>query len=314
METYKLLFVLTLFLAVISTTTIGIYTSRTVEDIREDFNDRMDQNKQDYSNKINDVEKDFNSQLVALSSQLNITTKGLKNELDSRLETTQKELSQNINTLGSELTKVKEDSSSQIESLQKELLKIDIQSNDFTSIINSVIKAVTSVKTESSVGSGFIVDQSGYIVTNYHVINGKNSINVMTVDGNLHPARIVGFDSNVDIAVLKIDGSYDNMGFADSRNAQVGEKVIAMGSPAGLDFTITEGIISATNRILGSVRYIQTDVPINPGSSGGPLVNKEGLVVGVNTMKISNFEGIGFAVSSNNVKPVVENIINRDSS
>ena len=177
-----------------------------------------------------------------------------------------------------------------------------------------MIKSVVSIKTENSVGSGFIVDSRGYIVTNYHVIQDKNSLNVMGVDGSTRSARVVGFDGSADIAVLKIEGTYDKLDFADSNSIAIGEKVIALGSPAGFDFSVTEGIVSATNRVSNGIKYIQTDVPINPGNSGGPLVNKAGLVVGVNTLKISGFEGIGFAIASNDVKVIADRLISQDSS
>lgn len=309
MNNNKLFFVITLFLLVLSVSTLGVYTSNAVKDVKADYNSKILQNKQDYENRLSTLQKDFDLKLSSLSTELNYSTKNL----NKKLENTQHRLSENINTLGSEINKVKEESSTKIADLQKELLNIDIKSQDFTSVINDVIKAVVSIKTENSVGSGFILDSRGYVVTNYHVIQNRNVLNVMGVDGSTRSARVVGFDSNTDVAVLKIEGSYSKIDFANSDEVVIGEKVIALGSPAGLDFSVTEGIVSATNRISNGIRYIQTDVPINPGNSGGPLVNKAGEVIGINTLKISGFEGIGFAIASNDVKVIADRLISQDS-
>ena len=126
-------------------------------------------------------------------------------------------------------------------------------------------------------------------------------------------ARLVGVDINADVAVLQISGTHSELWFADTRSLKVGEKVIALGNPGGLDFTVTEGIISATKRVLNNgISYVQTDVPINPGNSGGPLVNREGRIVGINNFKISGFEGVGFAIDGSVVEEVVDAIIKAD--
>ena len=120
---------------------------------------------------------------------------------------------------------------------------------------------------------------------------------------------LAGYDNNADIAVLKIDASdLRALKFGDSDEVKVGEKVIAAGNPAGLSFTVTEGIVSAF-RTFNNVNYIQTDVPINPGNSGGPLINTKGEIIGINNFKVGGFEGLGFAISSSNVRSVVNKII-----
>ena len=160
----------------------------------------------------------------------------------------------------------------------------------------------------ASLGSGFIVDPEGYIITNNHVIDGANTITVRLDDDSEHIAEVIGVDRETDVAVIKVDVGRDlpvvRMGNSDSVNP--GDWVLALGSPFGFEQTLTAGIISAKGRdVPGSEqfqRFIQTDAAINPGNSGGPLVNMAGEVVGVNTAIISNtrqFAGLGFALPSN---------------
>ncbi|MFN7928328.1 MAG: DegQ family serine endoprotease [Blastocatellia bacterium] len=152
-------------------------------------------------------------------------------------------------------------------------------------------------------GSGVIVSPDGYILTNNHVAGDASEINVKLADGSEHKAKLIGNDPETDLAVIKIDGSsfpYAKLG--DSSRLEQGEWVIALGSPFGLEQTMTAGIVSATARDLRSGpydNYIQTDASINPGNSGGPLVNMQGEVIGINTMIFSRSggsEGIGFAI------------------
>jgi serine protease Do len=159
-------------------------------------------------------------------------------------------------------------------------------------------------------GSGVIVDPSGIALTNAHVVDEATSIEVVTVDGAKHTAKVVGIDKKTDLAVLQLDGGTKRFPFVslgDSDEAQVGDWVIAVGSPFGLQATVTSGIISAKARQIGAGPYddfIQTDAAINPGNSGGPLVNMRGEVIGINTAIVSGGSGIGFAIPSNLAKRV----------
>jgi len=182
---------------------------------------------------------------------------------------------------------------------------------DYSRIIEDVIESVVSVHTNNGVGSGVFVN--GYIITNYHVIKGATSAAIITSDQEQHsPVQIIGFDEDKDLAVLKIDSEYPPLEFADSDDASIGQRVIALGSPGGLQFSVTEGIISAVNREYGGQTYIQTDVPINPGNSGGPLVDASGEIIGINTKKIQDYEGIGFAIPSDIVRAIFEEIISTE--
>ncbi|HSQ12622.1 MAG TPA: DegQ family serine endoprotease, partial [Candidatus Deferrimicrobium sp.] len=166
---------------------------------------------------------------------------------------------------------------------------------------------------QSGVGSGFIVDGNGTILTNYHVVDGAQKLSVTLSDGKNYDAKVVGKDQKSDIAVIKIEAGRDLPAAAlgDSDRLEVGEWVMAIGNPFGLDHTVTSGIVSAKGRNIGQGPYdnfIQTDASINPGNSGGPLLNLRGEVVGINTAIFSQSGGnigIGFAIPSNSVKELL---------
>lgn len=176
-------------------------------------------------------------------------------------------------------------------------------------------------KTASSQGSGIIFSQDGYVITNAHVIgNSKTAyaIRVVTSDGKEYKAGVVGYDSRTDIAVLKMDDAkgLTPATFGDSSQLEVGQDIIVVGNPGGLDYqnTTTKGVISALDRKLSTsslTKYIQTDAAINPGNSGGPLVNYYGQVVGITTSKIvsETYEGMGFAIPSQTVKSIVDTLV-----
>jgi serine protease Do len=168
-------------------------------------------------------------------------------------------------------------------------------------------------------GTGMIMDEQGHILTNYHVVGGATEISVLLADGRRFPAKVVGTDPKTDLAVLKIDSDepLPHVKFGDSDKVQVGEWVVAIGHPRGLDQTVTQGIISAKHR-MGIMDpstyqdYLQTDAAINPGNSGGPLLNLRGEVIGVNSAIVSQsggFEGIGFAIPSNMALHIAKELI-----
>ncbi len=166
---------------------------------------------------------------------------------------------------------------------------------------------------QSGLGSGFIIDRDGTILTNYHVVDGAEKIVVTLSDGKTFDGRVLGRDQKTDIAIIKIDAKQDLPAarLGDSDRLEVGEWVMAIGNPFGLDHTVTTGIVSAKGRHIGSGPYedfIQTDASINPGNSGGPLLNLRGEVIGINTAIFSQSGGnigIGFAIPTNLVKELV---------
>jgi serine protease Do len=173
----------------------------------------------------------------------------------------------------------------------------------------------------SALGSGVIVSKDGYIITNNHVVQNADTIVITLYDGTEVEAEIIGADPQTDLAVVKIDPTpgMKYAEFGDSDVCRIGEWVIAIGAPRGLDWTVTAGIISAKNRtdigVLGPTGYedfIQTDASINPGNSGGPLINLRGRVIGINSLIVSasaGSEGLGFAIPSNMAKNISESII-----
>ena len=155
---------------------------------------------------------------------------------------------------------------------------------------------------QQSLGSGFIISRDGYIVTNNHVVAEADEIRVKLYNDKEYDAKVVGADPNTDLALIKVDAkdlAYLELG--DSDSMEVGTWVVAIGSPFGLEQTVTAGIVSAKGRIIGSGPYddfIQTDASINPGNSGGPLLNLSGQVIGINTAIVASGQGIGFAIPS----------------
>lgn len=196
---------------------------------------------------------------------------------------------------------------------------------DVSDVVQKVRPSVVGVITESfqtystsSAGSGIILSEDGYIVTNNHVVEGGDSIAVTLDDGETYAAELIGTDVKSDIAVLKIDAqNLPAAEFGDSSQVEVGEAAIAIGNPLGLNGTVTAGIISAVDREIqvgsSNMVLLQTDASINPGNSGGALLNEYGQVIGVNSAKISSedSEGLGFAIPSNTVGPIVEELIDK---
>ncbi len=173
---------------------------------------------------------------------------------------------------------------------------------------------------EHGIGSGVLISPDGYIVTNNHVVNGAVDIRVTTSDKRVWPAKLIGTDPLTDLAVIKVNGTnLPSLPLGDSNKLHPGQTVLAFGNPMGLRFTVTRGIVSALNRANPFSDdahkpggFIQTDAAINPGNSGGALVDARGEVVGINTFLISSsggFSGMGFAIPSETVRPVVDSLI-----
>ena len=189
-------------------------------------------------------------------------------------------------------------------------------SRAFVEAAKRIKPAVAHIKLgNGATGSGVVVSPDGYILTNKHVANAGNQITVKLSDRQEFPARRIGTDSRIDLALIKIEAQslpYATLG--DSSKLEPGEWVIALGSPFGLEQTMTAGIVSAMGRKFGGPydNYIQTDASINPGNSGGPLVNMNGEVIGINTSIFSRSggsEGVGFSIPSNTAKQVKEQLL-----
>ena len=162
---------------------------------------------------------------------------------------------------------------------------------------------------QRGVGSGFVMSREGYILTNNHVVEDADQIKVKLASGKEYDGKVVGRDPKTDLALVKVEGSSDlhPLKLGNSDDLEVGSWVVAIGSPFGLEQTVTAGIVSAKGRVIGSGPYdnfIQTDASINPGNSGGPLINMKGEVIGINTAIIASGQGIGFAIPINMAKEI----------
>jgi len=197
---------------------------------------------------------------------------------------------------------------------------LDVYSKTITGVVSSVAEAVVHIQVQKEIvdrrtnqkqlapasGSGFIISSDGFVITNNHVIENAKEIKVALADGRIVSAELKGADPSTDIAVLKIyETGLKPLTMADSDNLRPGQIAVAIGNPLGLQHTVTAGVVSALGRTLRATNgrmiddIIQTDASLNPGNSGGPLVNSMGQVIGVNTATIASAQGLCFAVSSN---------------
>lgn len=170
---------------------------------------------------------------------------------------------------------------------------------------------------EQGTGSGIIFSQDGYIVTNQHVIDGATEISVILNTGEEYTAKLIGQDTKTDLAVLKIDAGKDLPAatFGDSTSVEAGELAVAIGNPMGQEFagSVTAGVVSAVNRSLTvegrTYNLLQTDAAINSGNSGGALINQYGEVIGINSIKLSSADGMGFAIAISEAKPIIDSLM-----
>ena len=215
-----------------------------------------------------------------------------------------------------------------VESVNNNFLIEDVLENTIRSVVGisrlkssdgSILKNISSE--DLGLGTGIIVSENGYILSNSHVTGDRFSVCYVTIDENTYKGLVVFSESDLDLSIVKVNANnLKPIDLGDSSKIKVGNKVYAIGNPIGYEFkrTVTSGIISAVNRKIKIEEgeeesyisdLIQTDATINPGNSGGPLINSKGEVIGINTVKITSAEGIGFAIPINVIKPVVESII-----
>jgi Do/DeqQ family serine protease len=187
----------------------------------------------------------------------------------------------------------------------------------FRNFFGSQGPQIPDTRVQRGMGSGFIINNNGTILTNAHVVSGAEKVTVTLKDGRTFEGKVMGRDSVTDVAVVKVDAQdLPIVKVGDSQALQPGEMAIAIGNPLGLDNTVTEGIISATGRSSGQVgipdkrvNFIQTDAAINPGNSGGPLLNQRGEVIGINTAIIQGAQGLGFAIPIDTAQRISDQLI-----
>lgn len=206
-------------------------------------------------------------------------------------------------------------------SLGKDLSLIQIFERAETGVVRVNIQRSEDVATTNGVGSGFVFDKNGHIITNAHVVENSDKVVVTFLDGRSYNAEVIGIDPSTDISVIRVDADSSLLKpllIGDSSNLKVGMQVAAIGNPFGLSGSMTSGIVSALGRLLPQESgfsipdVIQTDAAINPGNSGGPLLNSRGEVVGINTAIQSatgEFTGVGFAIPSNTIAKIVPKLI-----
>jgi len=245
-----------------------------------------------------------------LYGQLKVSYNQLENHITELQADTQSKFNQltenvvqtknDLNSLSTELGSINQEFSS---------LKASV-GEDFSGIIEEAIKGVVTIKTNVGQGTGFIIDSQGFVVTNAHVLSGGNWIKAINYKQEELNAEFIGYDNTLDIALLKISLTEKYLELGNSNKVQVGTKVIAIGNPLGLQFSVSQGIVSGVHRLgPNSIEaYIQTDAALNPGNSGGPLINTDGEVIGINNFKIGSGESLGFALESNFIKEAVNQI------
>lgn len=238
--------------------------------------------------------------------------------LDKKINDLKTETNININTLSESLLQSNKDFvkiNSQLGIIHEEFTFLKASAGaDFSAVIETAVTGVVTIRTDISQGTGFLISSNGYVVTNYHVVENAKAATIITSDNQNHKVSILGYNSDLDIALLKIEGTYTPLELDNSENVQVGEKVIAIGNPLGLQFSVSQGIVSAIHRIGPNDLnyYIQTDAALNPGNSGGPLINTDGKVIGINNFKAGDSESLGFALESNHIKEVVNEIYQKE--
>ena len=243
---------------------------------------------------------------------------GLLIGLSVKSETTEPEISNSLETEVSSLT---------TESSTELIVEVD---EPVASVAEAVAPSVVRIDTATGTGSGIIYDKGGMVVTNAHVVQGVESVEIQLADGTRSTGIVLGSDPNVDIAIVQVQGNFvfKQATFALLESVRVGQLAVAIGSPFGLEQSVTAGIVSAVNRAVPSlniedgsrtiVEMIQTDAPINPGNSGGALVDRQGRVVGMNTLirtdgTVEGNLGVGFAIPTDTIFLVTERIVNGES-
>lgn len=270
-------------------------------------NQQIELMQNDYNLKLNTLKQELKTDINVLDQTLDQTAKEYNLQIGQLEKTTQQFKSQ-IQDLEYSSDMYKE----QIGQLDQQVTDLQVESESFTNTISKVIDSVVSIHTDVGLGSGAIISENGLVITNHHVIAGATSASIVTYNGNIYNVELIGYNVNSDLALLKIvsDKTFQYFEFEDSDELKIGQKVVALGNPAGLSFTATEGIISSPNRVMSNgLSFIQTDVTLNPGNSGGPLIDVNGKIIGIVDFKIAEYEELGFAIPSNRIISFVNEVL-----
>ena len=280
--------------------------------------DRLNTKEQAINTRMELKEAELDNDINIMNNRI----ENVNNDLSSKIQNTQAQALTRDQALSDSIQKISNHSQTELSMFEQQLDIFKETAVDFTSIIPKSIKSVVTIGRKGSgyfitAGSGVFINSEGYIVTNYHVIDDLREITVRT-NGEDYTATVIGKDEDWDLAVIKIitdKDKFDFLKFGTSDDIFVGKHVISVGNPVGLESTVTEGIISNTNRLINGndIYYIQTDVAINSGNSGGPLIDKNGNIVGIATLKYAKvgFEGLSFALRVDDVQRIVYEILNK---
>lgn len=276
----------------------------------------LQQYKDQTDQRLSQTEAELDSKMALLQNETKATNEALQYRLEAKdqvfeqaLKSIRDEYHTRMQTLLKLVDEIEKTSKVKMDELKKQLS--DKNPGDLSEEIDTALDSIVSVTTDAALGSGALVSKNGDIVTNNHVVDGARSISITLRSGKVLPAQLIYKTAEYDIAFLRIAGdSYPFLEFADSDLLKPGEKVVALGNPAGLQFSASEGIVSATHRSIASFNdVIQIDVSINQGSSGGPLINKYGRIIGITSFKIKGSDDLGFAIPSNAVKRLLERFV-----
>lgn len=232
------------------------------------------------------------------------------NALKNKINDLEEKTNDKINELAINFINSKTILNQNIEKTSQQLNELKVEKEgDFSGIIEDSLNSIVIIRTLYMQGTGFFISENGFIVTNAHILANENSelsniIQAITYDDKIYLVEYYGYIKELDLALLKIEKETTPLKLANSDNVQIGEKVIAIGTPEGFSFSVTDGIVSGINRVgfNGISAYIQTNAELNQGNSGGPLIDKKGEVIGMNNFKLVDSEGIGFALESNKIK------------
>jgi len=305
MGNYSIFFIVVIIVLVVLQISFSAYSFIQFDNLKSTISNNellMNQSFENINQNLGDINQDINL--------INTEIKGMKNSIKilsdsiSLTEEKQAKLEEELDSTKKDFLDIQNELKEQIDNIKSET------SPDFSDIIEDVIYGVVSVKTDVTQGTGFIITEDGYIVTNSHVIESSSYSNAITADQQTIPMELIDYSSTLDLALLKIPGSHSKLTLANSDEIKVGEKVIAIGNPYGYSFSVSEGIVSAVDRVMAGYggEYVQTDAAINFGNSGGPLINTQGLVIGINNLKIAGGDNMGFALESNYVFDEVNRI------
>ena len=275
-----------------------------------DFNKSMLLFQANVFNTLSDVEDTLRTELKNESHNIKTNFTSQISLVEKVIDTSKKESQEKIEELSSAIQKVESTYAEKFNNLKAELSSfnissLDVTTPDFSDVIINAMPSVVSVTSAKGQASGVFISNTE-IITNYHAISGAPTITILTNKGKSYMATLESYNETLDLALLGVQSpdSFSGLKLASLSNVKLGSKVIAIGNPYGFGFSVTEGIISGLDRIgpNGLPIYIQTDVPVNPGNSGGPIININGEIIGITTFKVSNSEGLGFAIGSNYIK------------